>query len=234
VSAFLLLGSGEFEPWGADVERIALGAASGDGSVVILPTASAPDGDAVFDRWGTMGRSHFAELGVPAEVLPVKTREDAARADLADRARAASMVYLSGGKPQHAAKTLAGTPVWAAILEAIGRGAVYTGCSAGAMIASQSKVQRDGSVGGTGWRFGLGLVPNVSFGVHWDRASRIPGITWFMSSGIPDGSWFVGIDERTAILGDGTAWEVHGLGGASVRRDGSTAAYASGERFATS
>src|SRR5207237_5626321 len=42
---FLLQGSGEFEPWTADVERRALAGAVGDGSVAILPTASAPEGD---------------------------------------------------------------------------------------------------------------------------------------------------------------------------------------------
>ena len=199
-----------------------------------MPTASAPDGDEVFDRWGTMGLGHFAELGVPADVLPIKTREDALRYDLADRARAASMVYCSGGKPQHAAKVLVDTPVWSAILEALGRGAVYAGCSAGAMLASQSKIHRDGTTRGTGWRFGLGLVPNVSFGVHWDRASKIPGVTWFMSSGIPDGSWFVGIDERTAILGDGREWQVHGLGSVTVRRDGQTSTRSTGATFETS
>src|SRR5262245_63445341 len=57
---FLLLGSGEFEPWTHDVESRVLAEASGDGSVVILPTASAPDGDAVFDRWAKMGLDHYA------------------------------------------------------------------------------------------------------------------------------------------------------------------------------
>jgi hypothetical protein len=39
VSTFALLGSGEFEPWSAAVDRWALGEAEGDGRVLILPTA---------------------------------------------------------------------------------------------------------------------------------------------------------------------------------------------------
>ena len=58
---------------------LALAGAVGDGSVVILPTASASEGDEVFDRWGTMGLDHYADAGVTAEVLPVKVREDAFR-----------------------------------------------------------------------------------------------------------------------------------------------------------
>jgi len=38
---FLLMGSGEFEPWSFELERAALRRADGDGSVAILPTASA-------------------------------------------------------------------------------------------------------------------------------------------------------------------------------------------------
>ena len=76
---FLLLGSGEFEPWTTGIERRVLGGAHGDGSVVILPTASAKDGDAVFERWATMGLEHYAAAGIPAEVLRVKTRDDAHR-----------------------------------------------------------------------------------------------------------------------------------------------------------
>src|SRR4029077_2490481 len=76
---FLLLGSGELESWTHDVESRVLAEANGDGTVVILPTASATEGDAVFDRWGTMGLDHYAEVDVPAEILPVKRRAEAAR-----------------------------------------------------------------------------------------------------------------------------------------------------------
>ena len=227
---FLLLGSGEFEAWSTDVERRALELATGDGSVVILPTASAKDGDAVFERWAAMGLEHYRAAGVPAEVLRVKTPQDAAREDLAARAERASVVYFSGGKPQLLADVLRDSALLAAILRAMDRGAVWAGCSAGAMVASRS---RDGQRG-TSWLFGLGLVPNVSFGVHWDRLRKIPGAGWWMTSRVPEGSWFVGIDERTAILGDGVRWEVDGAGAVEVRGPDASASYRAGERFVTS
>src|SRR5437899_2169159 len=139
---FLLLGSGEFEPWTHDVEARVLADATGDGSVVILPTASAKEGDAVFDRWGRMGLDHYAEVDLPAEVLPVKRREDAFREKLAERVEGASFVYFSGGKPQHLADVLRDTPLLDAILRAMDRGAVWAGCSAGAMDVRRS---RDGA-----------------------------------------------------------------------------------------
>jgi cyanophycinase len=227
---FLLLGSGEFEPWTHDVESRVLADASGDGSVVILPTASAPDGDTVFDRWAKMGLDHYAEVGVTAEVLPVKTHEDALRDDWAGRAERASMIYFSGGKPQHLAGVLRDSSLMAAILRAMDRGAVWAGCSAGAMVVSRSKEGNRGS----SYLFGLGLVPHVSFGVHWDRAARIPGLAWWMTARLPDDTWFVGIDEKTAILGDGTSWEVFGRREVEVRGPDERATYREGQRFETS
>jgi cyanophycinase len=228
---FLLLGSGEFEPWSADVESLALAGAVGDGSVAILPTASAAEGDRVFDRWGAMGLDHYAGTGVPAAVVPVKARDDAFREDLVDRVERASMIYFSGGKPTRLADVIRDTPLLAGILRAVDRGAVYAGCSAGAMVASRA---RDADARrGTSWLFGLGLVPHVSFGVHWDRAARVPGAQWWMTSRLPDDTWFVGIDERTAILGDGHRWTVHGRGAASVRYRDEHTPYRAGETFTT-
>jgi cyanophycinase len=229
---FLLLGSGEFEPWVAETELEALGGATGDGTVIVLPTASATEGDQAFDRWAAMGSDHYRSMGVRADVLPVKVRDDAQREDLAARAEAASMIFFSGGKPHHLAEVLDGTPLWTSILTALDRGAVYAGCSAGAMVASQVQTERAVRHGtGSGWLFGLGLVPGVSFGVHWDRTRWIPGMRPFTTSRLAPGVWFVGIDERTAILGDGSAWEVHGRGGVSVHQGGDGQVYRSGQRF---
>jgi cyanophycinase len=228
---FLLLGSGEFEPWSADVESLALADAVGDGSVAILPTASAAEGDRVFDRWGAMGLDHYTGAGVPAAVVPVKVRDDAFREDVVEQVERASMIYFSGGKPTRLAEVLRDTPLLAGILRSIDRGAVYAGCSAGAMVASRA---RDADARrGTSWLFGLGLVPHVSFGVHWDRAARVPGAQWWMTSRLPDDTWFVGIDERTAILGDGHRWTVHGRSAVSVRYRDEHTSYRGGETFTT-
>jgi cyanophycinase len=226
---FLLLGSGEFEAWTHDIEAKVLAEATGDGSVLILPTASATEGDAVFDRWAKMGLDHYAEVGVTAEVLPVKVRDDALREDWAARAEHASLIYFSGGKPQHLAGVLRDSPLLVAILGAMDRGAVWAGCSAGAMVVSRARQENRGS----SWIFGLGLVQDVSFGVHWDRAAKIPGLAWWMTSRVPEGSWFVGIDERTGIVGDGTTWEVFGRREVEVRGPDARATYRAGDRFET-
>ena len=141
------------------------------------------------------------------------------------------MIYFSGGKPSKLADVLRDSPLLAAIRRAMDRGAVYAGCSAGAMVASRER-NAEGR-GGTSWLFGLGLVPHVSFGVHWDRAARIPGVQWWLTSRLPDDTWFVGIDERTAILGDGEHWTVHGFSGVTIRHGGALTRVETGESFET-
>jgi cyanophycinase len=218
---FLLMGSGEFEPWSDEIEAAAL--EDRTGPVVVLPTASSTEGDDVFGRWGRMALEHYTTAGIDARLVPVKTREDADREDHARALEGAAMVFFSGGKPQHLAATIHGTRLWDVLRDVLDEGAVFAGCSAGALIASQSREQRRERGVRTGWVFGLGLVPHVSFGVHWDKVKVIPGLRSVVMSRVPSGSWFVGIDERTAILGDGHRWRVYGLGSVMVRHaDGSS------------
>lgn len=225
---FLMMGSGEFEPWSEEVERAALDGRSGP--VAVVPTASASEGDRVFDRWAQMGLAHYASMGIEARVVPVKTREDAERHDLARRFEGTSMIFFSGGKPRFLSSVIGGTRCFDALLAAVGLGAVYAGCSAGAIVASRPPDAKPRL--GEAWMSGLGLLPHLSLGVHWDRTKYIPGLRPFMMSRSKDGA-FVGIDERTAILGDGERWTVYGVGTAMVRRGGTTTVHHPGESFTT-
>jgi cyanophycinase len=223
-----MMGSGEFEPWSEEVERAAL--KDRPTRVAILPTASAPEGDAVFDRWGGRGLEHYAAMGLEATVVPLKTRRDAERDEAAAAIEGAGMVFFSGGNPRYLADTIGGTPFWAALSRALDAGTVYAGCSAGAMVAGRRPETRPRF--GAAWAAGLGLVPSGSFGVHWDRMRFLPGARAFVMSRAGEG-WFAGIDERTAVLGDGTNWRVFGLGSVSLRLDGTRRTLRAGERFST-
>jgi cyanophycinase len=225
---FLLMGSGEFEPWSAEVELAAL--EGRPASVAILPTASAPEGEAVFDRWARMGLDHYEEIGVEARVVSLKQREDAERDDVAAAIEGVGMVFFSGGSPRYLADTIEGTRFWKALMAALDAGTVFAGCSAGAMVASR-RVEERPRLGGA-WVAGLDLVPSGSCGAHWDRMKFIPGMRGFVMSRAR-GGWFAGLDERTAILGDGAEWRVFGLGTVSLRMDGQTRRIRAGETFST-
>lgn len=225
---FLLLGAGEFLPWSGEAERHVLSTAR-PGPVAVLPTASALEGETAFQRWAGMGLAHYEEIGVEAHVVPLRHREDASDPEVLAGLAGASMFFFSGGNPQHLAQVLDGTPVLDALLTALRDGAVFAGCSAGAMVAGARGTGR----GPAFWHVGLGLLPNVRFGVHWNRMpGHLPGLKEFLVSGTRHGEHhFIGIDEGTAIAGDGLRWRVFGAGGADVRTDGERRRYLAGEEF---
>jgi cyanophycinase len=231
---FGLLGSGEFEPWTEAVDRWLLERATGDGSVLILPTASAPEGDETFDRWASMGLDHYAKIGVPASVLPLKTREDAERPDLARALDDASMVFFSGGNPAHLARVLLGSTFWDEVLANMERGLAYAGCSAG--VACLGELAIDNTIfdftSPDLWKPGLRLFPNVFFGPHWDALDvYAPGLQSMFRSAVPAGSSLLAIDEKTAVLGDGREWSVLGTGSAHLIEDGAWRSFPSGSSF---
>src|SRR5215211_4014044 len=90
---FLLMGSGEFEPWSDEIEAAALDGRTGP--VVVLPTASSTEGEDVFGGWGRMALEHYATAGIDARLVPVKTREDAEEEGYARALEGASMVFFS-------------------------------------------------------------------------------------------------------------------------------------------
>jgi cyanophycinase-like exopeptidase len=220
---FALLGSGEFEPWTAEVDRRLLASATGDGSVLILPTASAPEGDGVFDRWARMGSAHYERLGIRSAVVGLKSRADADRADLAAMVAGASAVYFSGGNPAFLAAVLSGSRFWAAVLEGLRRGMAYAGCSAGISCLgafAPDSAARDASGDGW-WKPGLEVFRDTWLVPHWDALDRFaPGLRDRIVATVPAGSRLLAIDERTALVRADGAWTVVGAGRAAVVEGG--------------
>jgi cyanophycinase len=232
--AFALLGSGEFDPWTVSVDRWLVSRPEAPGRrVLILPTASAAEGDDVFDMWARKGRAHYEALKIDAEILELKTRSDASRPEFVQALNEAAVTYFSGGNPAYLAATLAGTPFWDALRAALDRGTAYAGCSAG--VACLGDVAPDSARRGLDeslWTQGLGLFPGYLFGPHWDALDGFaPGLVDFIISAVPDGSTLIGIDENTAMVGDGNAWEVSGAGGIHVLRSGAWTHHGAGAGF---
>lgn len=233
MSRFALLGSGEFLPWTTEVDDWMFEHATGEG-VLILPTASAPEGDKVFDRWGRMGVDHFAAAGISAEVVPLKKRDDAMNRELAAQVENAAVVYFSGGNPAYLAATLADTPFWGAVLRGLDRGMAYAGCSAG--IACLGEVAPDSTsndpTSAHFWRVGPGLFPRMYFGPHWDALDvYVPGLRQTIIASVPGDSRLLAVDEDTAVVGDGREWRVIGAGKAAMLEAGEWSEYPSGSTF---
>jgi cyanophycinase len=238
-----LLGAGEFDPWSEVVDRWALDRGGAqrtvdgrDGRVVIVPTASAPEGDDTFAGWARKGLDHYGGLGIPAEVLPMKTREDADLDEVADAIRGASAVYFSGGNPYYLSETIKGTSFWRTLLEELDRGTTYVGCSAG--VAALTEITYDSGadlLSGDVWKPGLGFVRDVLFAPHWNTVDQwFPGATGFIAGSVKAGDVLVAQDENTAMIGDGARWSVVGESGIHVLRDGGWTHYAAGDAFTLS
>jgi cyanophycinase len=233
---FALLGSGEFDPWAAEVDRWAISRnGSAQPRVLVLPTASAMEGEGVFEMWGSKGMAHYEGLSIQAEVVPLRSREDAFRQDLVDKLGEATMVFFSGGNPAYLASVLRDTPFWTGILESMDRGLVYGGCSAGVACLADMAPDSDADPSEAGrdiWQPGLGLFHGVRFMPHWDALDSFqPGLQQLIVGFTPAGQVLVGIDEDTAIVGDGSAWSVIGASKARVYLDGDWQLHGTGDSF---
>ncbi len=191
--------------------------------VVILPTASAVDGEDTFRSWAEMGTAHFAALG--AEVEPVLVRSVAEGHDAAalQAIGEADLVYLSGGHPRHLLRVLRESPLGGALVSAHARGAVITGCSAGAMAIAGRSMDlwilprvRLPLPFPIRWSSGLALVAGVAVLPHYDAWPEALAAAVALQA--PRGSIVLGIDEDTAVVGRNGAWQVHGPGRVTVWR----------------
>jgi cyanophycinase len=226
-----LVGAGEFLPAMADVDAdllVSTGVARP--RVVVLPTASYPDGEDVFQRWASMGVAHFAALGAEVEPVLVRDRAGADDPGAAQAVGEADLIYLSGGKPGHLRRVLAGSAVGAALLAAHERGAVLAGCSAGAMILAGHAFEfRVGLPWPLRWGQGLGFAAGVSVIPHYDAWPE--PLSALIALQAPRGSVLLGIDEETAVIGRDGGWQVHGASRVTVWRGHRRERFHAGDTF---
>jgi cyanophycinase len=227
-----LVGAGEFLPAMSafDSEMLAATGVTRP-RVAILPTASYPDGEAVFRRWAAMGVSHFAGLGADVEEVLVRDRAAADDPGAAQAVGEADLVYLSGGKPGYLLRVLVGSAVGRALSSAHERGAALVGCSAGAMaLAGHSFDFRVRLVPfPLRWGQGLGFAPGVSVVPHYDAWPE--PFSALIAMQAPRGSLVLGIDEDTAVMGRDGGWQVHGASRVTVWRGRRRERFRAGEVF---
>src|SRR6266566_2314264 len=220
-----LVGAGEYLPEILPVDKKLLERVNGTPRVVVLPTASAPDGEGVPQRWARMGVEHFAQLGVAAEPIMLLNRADAVNAEIAARVANANFIYFSGGKPRYLLETLQGTASWQAILNVFTTGGIVAGCSAGAMVLGGDVFDFPQV-----WRTlpALGLVPGIAVIPHFDQ---LPA--WMASAIIRPRRkvTVIGIDSATALVGSNNQWVVYGHGGVTVFTENDKTRYTTGEEI---
>jgi cyanophycinase len=205
-----LVGSGEYLPDVDEMDRNLIDRLGEPAKVVCLPTAAGREGARSVNSWMERGVDHFRRLGVEATAVPVIDAASARDPAHAEMIQAANFVYLSGGHPGYLYETLAGTPVWAAIMDVHRRGGVVAGCSAGAMIMGE----RISGPGGN--REGFNLLPGTVILPHFDEYPGIINRVLRIFTGRE--LTLVGIDGRTGLVVTASGYEVLGSGQVTLFR----------------
>lgn len=204
-----LVGSGEYLPVMESVDRHLLDTLNGKTRrVVCLPTAAGQEGDASVGRWSRMGVEHFTKLGAEVTALPIIDKVSADDESYAATLENADFIYFSGGNPAYLHATLHGSRAWDALQKAWARGAIYAGCSAGAMILAEQipSFRLFGTVEG------FGVVPVKFILPHFDAIPLMfKPLLGTLKARLKPGDRMLGIDENTALVGRlGGEWQVMG------------------------
>lgn len=206
-----LVGSGEYLPVMEDVDRYLLESLHIEDRkprVVCLPTAAGKEGDQSINRWSNMGIQHFEKLGADVTALRIIHRESANDEQCAVALENADLIYFSGGDPGYLYETMQDTRAWNAAIRAWNRGAIYAGCSAGAMILGK----RMPSFRSMGTREGFGFIPVEFIIPHFDAIPAIwKPMIFALQKQLKNGQRMIGIDEDTALIGSLRGeWKVMG------------------------
>lgn len=229
-----LVGSGEYLPVMNDIDRYLLDSLNLNGNgrkprVVCLPTAAGQEGDASVNRWSKMGIEHFTKLGAEVNALHIVDRGSADDSKWEPLLENADLIYFSGGDPGYLYYTLNGSRAWKAAQRAWESGAIYAGCSAGAMILSRrmprfrlAQTQE-----------GFGIVPVDFVLPHFDAIPVVfKPLLVALKSQLKGDERMIGVDENTALIGKlGGEWTVMGKGKVHVFTRKSEEIYESGQKL---
>jgi len=206
-----LVGSGEYLPVMNDVDRYLLDSLNLNGRkprVVCLPTAAGQEGDGSVNRWSNMGVAHFQELGAEVNALRIIDRESADDSQWEPFLEKADLIYFSGGDPGYLHQTMNGSRAWKAAQRAWERGAIYAGCSAGAMILANRipRFRISGTVEG------FDIVPAKFIVPHFDAIpAMFRPLAMALMGQLKNSDRMIGVDEDTAFIGTiGGEWTVMG------------------------
>lgn len=183
--------------------------------VVLLPSALAYEKPAeAIER----AIEWFAPMGATVRVLEVYRRAEAMDPEVAEVARRAKVVYLTGGSPMHLRSVLKDTPLLDSLVDAWREGANIAAAGEAASVLCSHMVDSRGGA----FTVGLDLITTMTIVPRYNQWSpdKWHRTVELAHRGLP----VVGIDEATALLHtpDG-AWSVEGAGHVHMFVDGERA-----------
>ena len=183
--------------------------------VLLLPSALAYENPtAAIER----AIEWFAPMGVTVRTLEVYRRAEAMDPGVAEAARSARAVYLTGGSPMHLRSVLKDTPLLDGLIGAWRGGANIAAAGEAASVLCSHMVDSRGGA----FTVGLDLITTMTVVPRHNQWSpeKFHRTVELAHAGLP----VVGIDEATALLRspDGE-WRVEGAGHVHVFVDGAHA-----------
>jgi cyanophycinase len=174
-----------------------------------------------------MGVEHFKKLGTDVTALKITDRQTADDPQYESILENADLIYFSGGDPGYLYETMKNTCAWNAAQRAWARGAVYAGCSAGAMILGH----RMPSFRLSGTQQGFGIVPAEFVMPHFDAIPAIwKPMVLALQKQLKAGQLMIGVDEDTALVGTLNGdWTVMGKSSVQVFTHDEKRKYAAGD-----
>lgn len=191
-------------------------------NVLIIPTAAAAERPMLAAENGIR---QFDLMGARATSLMVLNSADANDEELTSAVDSTDIIYLTGGNPAHLLEVLRGSLMLRRMLDAVGRGAILAGSSAGAMVMGDRMRFRQ-------WTDTLGVVPGVAVLPHHERASKSQ-TSREVSVQTAEGLVVVGIDGATGCVSEGDGWRVLGVGSVTVYGVRDWNVFRAGEYFET-
>ncbi len=167
----ILIGGGD-KPKEAMAKFVEL-AGGPNAPIVAIPTASEEaDAGSSYEK---LFKEEYGCTNVVA--LDLKTRADAMRPELAQRALSAGGIFFGGGDQVRITNAILGTPVGAAIASAFERGAVVGGTSAGLACQSELMITGEGDftvirAGAVELKPGFGFFRGVILDQHFIKRQR--------------------------------------------------------------
>jgi cyanophycinase len=174
-----------------------------------------------------MGVEHFTKLGAEVTALPIIDKASANDEQYVPMLESADLIYFSGGNPQYLHETMDGSRAWSAMQKAWSNGAVYAGCSAGAMILAK----RIPSFRLAGTHAGFNIVPVRFILPHFDAfPTMVKPLVMALKTQLKKGECLIGVDEETALVGQlGGEWKVLGQSKVHVFTHEGSQTYESGQ-----
>ena len=218
-----LVGGDEFREGCEEMDRAILEATGvSSPSLVVIPTAAVEGSPSMAASHGV---GYFSGLGANASPLMALDAAHANDDGLLSPIDSADIIYFTGGNPAYLLDVLTDSLLLTKLHDALDRGAILAGSSAGAMVFGSWMRFKE-------WRQTLGIAQGVAALPHHERADP-DVVASELAETAPPGIVVLGIDGKSACLGGPVEWKALGAGGVTVYQGGEWHRYTSGEVFTT-